>query len=190
MSINRFCEKLLIEHGRSDEAYRRYGLRAASGTTNLAVYRSLVRAYPDRDRRRMLLDLIEARGDKGKWFAAAKGSGFLDIAVECAATHGADPSTLVRAARDFCGKEPKFAATVALVALSSFLAGGGYDPSVSEVDDALEHLLAASRRIETVDWALRELGKLAEQQCAAGREPFQHAIKAALSRWHHGELKA
>ena len=43
MSIDRFCEKLLIEHGRSDEAYRRYGLRAASGTTNLSVYRSLVR---------------------------------------------------------------------------------------------------------------------------------------------------
>jgi hypothetical protein len=102
---------------------------------------------------------------------------------------GADPSTLVRAARDFCGKEPQFAATVALLALSSFLAGGGYDPSVSEVDDAVKHLLAASCQIESVDWALRELGKLAERQCAAGREPFQHAIKAALSRWHPGEHK-
>ena len=60
---------------------------------------------------------------------------------------GADPSTLVRAARDFCGKEPKFAATVALLALSSLLAGGGYDPSVSEVDDAVKHLLSASRQI-------------------------------------------
>jgi hypothetical protein len=189
MSIDRFCEKLLIEHGRSDEAYRRYGLRAASGTTNLSVYRSLVRAYPDRDRRRMLLDLIETRGDKGKWFAAAKDSGFLDVAVECAATHGADPSTLVRAARDFCGKEPKFPAAVALLALSSFLAGGGYDPSASEVDDAVKHLLTASCQIESVDWALRELGKLAERQCAAGREPFQHALKAALSRRHPGELK-
>jgi hypothetical protein len=61
MSIDRFCEKLLIDHGRADEAYRRYGLRAVSGTTNLSVYRSLVRTYPDRDHRRMLLDLIEAR---------------------------------------------------------------------------------------------------------------------------------
>ena len=103
MSIDRFCEKLLVDHGRADEAYRRYGLRAASGTTNLSVYRSLVRTYPDRNR--MLLDLIEARGDKGKWFAAGKDSGFFDIAVECAAAQGADPSTLVRAARDFCGKE-------------------------------------------------------------------------------------
>jgi hypothetical protein len=186
-SIDRFCEKLLIEHGRSDEAYRRYGLRAAGGATNLSVYGSLVRAYPDRDCRRMLQDLIETRGDKGKWFAAAKDSGFFDIAVECAAAQGADPSTLVRAARDFCGKEPKFAATVALLALSSLVSGGGYDPSVSEVDDAVKHLLSASRQIGSVEWALRELGKLAERQCAAGREPFQHAIQAALSRWRPGE---
>ena len=187
MSIDRFCEKLLIDHGRPDEAYRRYGLRAANGTTNLSVYRSLVRTYPDRDQRRMLLDLIETRDDKGKWFAAAKNSGFFDIAVECAAAQGADPSTLIRAARDFCGKEPKFAATVALLALSSLLTGGGYDPSVSEANDAVKHLLSASRQIGEVEWALRELGKLAEQQCAAGREPFRHAIQAALSRWRPGK---
>jgi len=34
---------------------------------------------------------------------------------------------------------------------------------------------------------LRELGKLAERQCAAGREPFQHAVQAALSSWRPGE---
>ena len=135
----------------------------------------------------MLLDLIETRGDKGKWFAAAKDAGFFDIAVECAASHGADPSTLVRAARDFCKKEPKFAATVALLALSSLLAGGGYDPKVSEAEDAVKHLLAASRQIDASEWALRELGKLAEGPCTTGREPFQHAVTAALSRWHSGE---
>ena len=42
----------------------------------------------DRDRRQMLLDLIETRGDKGKWFAAAKDAGFLDVAIECAAVQG------------------------------------------------------------------------------------------------------
>ena len=135
----------------------------------------------------MLLDLIEPRGDKGKWFAAAKDSGFLDIAVECAAAHGADPSTLIRAARDFCGNEPKFAATVAILALSSLLAGGGYDPSVSDLDEAVKHLLTALRQIGSVEWALRELGKLAERQCAAGREPFQYAVRAALSRRRPGE---
>jgi hypothetical protein len=172
---------------RSLEGYRRYGLRVASGTTNRLVFRSLVRTYPERDHRRMLLDLIETRGDKGTWLAAAKESRFFDIAIECAAAQVADPSKLVRAARDFCGKEPKFAATVALLALSSLLAGGGYDPRLSEVDDAVKHLLSASRQIGEVEWALRELGKLAERQCAAGREPFPHAVQPALSRWHPGE---
>jgi hypothetical protein len=58
---------------------------------------------------------------------------------------------------------------------------------VSEVDHAVKHLLSASRQIGSIEWALRELGKLAERQCAAGREPFLHAIQAALSRWHPGE---
>ena len=61
--------------------------------------------------------------------------------------------------------------------------------SVSEVDDAVKHLLTASRQIDSVDWALRELGKLAGWQCAAGREPFQHAVKAAVSRWQPSEFK-
>lgn len=190
LSIDRFCEALLIELGRADDAYRSYGLRTASGTTNLAVYRALVRAYPDRDRRQMLLDLIDSRGDKGKWFAAAKDAGFFDIAIECAAVYGADPSTLLRAARDFVDKEAKFAATVALLALSSLLNGGGYDPKPVEAADAVKYLLAASRELTALDWASSELGKLAAQPCAAGREPFQAAMRTALAQWHQDENKA
>jgi hypothetical protein len=126
------------------------GRTVVTGTTNLAIYRSLVRTYPERNRRQLLLDLIKTRGDKGKWFAAAKDAGFLDIALECAALHNADPSTLVRAARDFCGKEPKFAAAVALFAATHLLTGGGYDPSVSDVNEAVKHLFAATRI--SADW--------------------------------------
>jgi hypothetical protein len=186
ISIDRFCEDLLIRHGRSDEAYRRYGLRAMSGTTNLAIYRSLVRAYPDRDHRQMLLDLIETRGDKGKWFAAAKDAGFLDIALDCAAMHNADPSTLVRAARDFCGKEPRFAATVAVFAVTHLLTAGGYDPSVSDVNEAIKHLFAAAHQIGAVGWARQELGKLADGPCSPDRELFQQAVTATLSRHDAG----
>jgi len=152
-SIDRFCEALLINQGRRDEAYRSYGLGAANGTTNLAIYRCLIRAYPERDPRQVLLDLIETRGDQGKWFAAAKDAGFFDIAIACAGAYGADPSTLVRAARDFQSKEPKFAPTVALLALSSRLNGGGYDPRSSEANDALDYLVSASREIGAVGWA-------------------------------------
>jgi hypothetical protein len=186
ISIDRFCEDLLIRHGRSDEAYRRYGLRAVSGTTNLAIYRSLVRVYPERDHRQMLLDLIETHGDKGKWFAAAKDAGFFDIALDCAAVHNADPSTLIRAARDFSGKEPKFAATVALLAVTHLLEGGGYDPPVSEVNEAIKHLFAAAQRIGAVGWARQELGRSAETPCSPGREIFQQAVRVALSRYDAG----
>jgi hypothetical protein len=54
--------------------------------------------------------------------------------------------------------------------------------AVADVVDAVEHFLAASRQIGSVEWALRELYKLGERQYAPGREPFQHAIQAALSR--------
>jgi hypothetical protein len=182
-SIDRFCEGILLRQGRSDEAYRRYGLRSASGTTNLSTYRSLVRAYPDRDRRQILLDLIETRGDKGKWFAAAKDAGFLDVAIECAALHGADPSALIRAARDFSAKEPKFAATIALLAVGNLLAGGGYDPKVSEIKDAVRHLTAAARQIGALDWARQELGRVANMRCSPDRELFRQAVQSALTNW-------
>ncbi|NJL07872.1 MAG: hypothetical protein HC900_06110 [Methylacidiphilales bacterium] len=173
---------MLKRQGRDDEAYRSYGLRAASGTTNLAIYRSLVRAYPDRDRRQMLLDLIESRGDKGKWFAAAKDAGFLDVAIECAATYGIDPSMLVRAARDFSDTEPQFAASIALMAIGHLLRGGGYDPRPSDATDAIGYLFAAAQRIGATGWASQELAHLVQTPCAPGRQPFQDAIRVALSR--------
>ena len=184
-SIDCFCEGLLILHGRTDEAYRKYGLRAASGTTNLAIYRALARQYPDLDRRQILLDLIESRGDKGKWFAAAKDEGFLDIALECAGTHGADPSTLVRAARDFGEAEPRFAASVALTAIGQLLGGGGYNPPLSDAEGAVGYLLAAAQRIGATGWAHQELARLGQQPCSPGRELFRDTVRAALFR-HDG----
>jgi hypothetical protein len=44
----------------------------------------------------VLLDLIEARGERGKWFAAAKDAGLLDVALQCARDFAAEPATLVR----------------------------------------------------------------------------------------------
>ena len=167
----------------ADEAYRKYGLRATRGTTNLAIYRALVRQYPDLDRRQILLDLIEIRGDKGKWFAAAKDEGFLDIALECAGTHGADPSTLVRAARDFGEAEPRFAASVALMAIGQLLGGGGYNPPLSDAEGAVAYLFTAAQRIGATGWARRELARLGQEPCSPGRELFQDTVRAAL--FHH-----
>ena len=184
-SIDCFCERLLILHGRTDEAYRKYGLRATRGTTNLAIYRALARQYPDLDRRQILLDLIESRGDKGKLFAAAKDEGFLDIALECAGTHGADPSTLVRAARDFGEAKPRFSASVALMAIGQLLGGGGYNPPLSDAEGAVAYLFTAAQRIGATGWAHQELARLGQEPCSPGRELFQDTVRAALFR-HDG----
>ena len=100
--------------------------------------------------------------------------------------HNADPSTLVRAARDFCEKEPRFAATVALFAVTHLLAGGGYDPPLSDVNEAIKRLFAAAQQIGAVGWAQQELGRLAEAPRSPGREIFQQAVKVALSRYDAG----
>jgi hypothetical protein len=146
-AIDRFCADVLIKSGRADDPYRRNGLTAATGPTYLAVYRETVKRYPERDRRQVLLDLIVTRGERGKWFAAAKDAGFLDVALVCARDYAAEPATLVRAARDFAAKEPKFAAEIGLLALERLLNGGGYDPEVSLVQEAFGHLMGAASRI-------------------------------------------
>ena len=86
------------------------------------------------------------------------------------------------AARDFCDEKPRFAATVALFAVTHLLAGSGYDPPVSDVNEAIKHLFVASRAIGAMGWARQELGRLADGPCNPGREIFQQTVKAALSR--------
>jgi len=43
--------------------------------TNLNIYRRICKKYPTIDKRKVLLDLIEKSGIKGKWFADAKTAG-------------------------------------------------------------------------------------------------------------------
>lgn len=157
-----FCEALLIRRGQPDEAYRRFGLPVAMGNTWLAMWRDLVKRYPDIDPRRILEDLIALHGRKGKWFAAAKTAGYLDIALDCALDSEAAPSTLTRAARDFAVKEPDFAVGVALCAIRHLIAGRGYDTSPRDIDEAMDHLTAASQRIGSMHPVLEELRRIAK----------------------------
>ena len=161
--IARFCEAILVRQGKADEAYRRFGLPAAAGNTWLAMWRDLVKRYPERDARALLQDLIALHGRKGKWFAAAKTAGHLDIALDCAADHEAAPATLIRAARDFTARDPAFAADVALHAIRHLLTGRGYEATPLDIDTAVDHLMAASRRVDRTPWALVELGRLADR---------------------------
>lgn len=159
--IAQFCERILVAQGREEEAYRRFGLPSVSGNTYLAMWRDLVKRYPDLDARRTLEDLIETQGSKGKWFAAAKTAKYLDIALDCAAQPDAAPATLIRAARDFVIKEPAFAAQVGLHAIGHLLERRGYDPSPLDIDEAVTHVMAASVRIGEGERVLHELHRLA-----------------------------
>jgi hypothetical protein len=180
--IDRYCEDVLIKCGRADDAYHRYGLKTATGPTYLAIFRDTVKRYPDRDRRQVLLDLIETRGESGKWFAAAKDAGLLDVALLCARDQAAEPAILVRAARDFAAKEPKFAAEIGVMALGRLLNGGGYDPEASLVQEAFSHLTHAASRIGARHWAKQQVRALVDGPCDSSRKHFQSALAQCLAR--------
>jgi hypothetical protein len=128
----------------------------------------------------VLLDLIEARGERGKWFAAAKYEGFLDVAVSCARDFSVEPATLVRAARDFAVKEPRFAAEIGRVALQRLLDRSGCDPAVSLVEEALDHLLDAASRIGARDWAKERAQSLVDAPCSPGWRHMQRVLAESL----------
>ena len=175
-SIVEFCEQTLLAAGRSDEAYERYALQAARATTNLATFRQVAKKYPDRETHEILLDLIEAHGPKGKWFAAAKDAGCLDVALECATDRWADPSTLIRAARDFCEKDANFAAEVALCAIKNLLAGGGYEPTTLDMMNAYRHLREAAARCGRCEWAEAEVDRLIERGTSSDCQDFLRVL--------------
>lgn len=179
-AIAHFCETLLIRHGKVDEAYSRYGLPMTCGSTWLAMWRDLVKRYPDRDPRGILEDLMAHHGRKGKWFAAAKTAGYLDIALDCAADHEAAPATLIRAARDFAQKDPAFAAGVALHAIEHLHAGRGYDASTLDIDDAVAHLMTAARQIDPASWALDQLRGIADGR--SGEDVMANRLRMLIAR--------
>jgi hypothetical protein len=132
-------------------------------------------------RRQVLLDLIGAHGDRGKWFAAAKGAGYLDIALDCARSFDAEPATLVRAARDFSSKEPRFALDVGFLALRQLLDGKGFEPDPALVRQAAEHCLAAAAQIGLHGWARQQIQQLAALPRPTGQEITQRALASWLA---------
>ena len=159
--IARACEAILLAAGRSDEAYRRYALAANPAGTHLATFRALKKKYPQRDPRRILDDLIGGTpGEEGKWFAAAKSGGFLDLAAELAGRSPVDIATLIRAARDHLASDPAFALAAATAALQWMARGHFYELSSGEVWQATEFALQAAGalgRLEETQGFVRSL---------------------------------
>ena len=144
-AIARACEAILLSQGMKDEAYDRYAIEANQGTTHLATFRAMAKKYPDRPAAGILRDLIATEpGAEGKWFAAAKDAGLLDLAASLARRSPTDPRTLTRAARDFVGPAPALAMTCGTAALHWINAGFGYEITSGDVLDAYSALSQAA----------------------------------------------
>ena len=132
--VDSLCEQILLDTGRVDEAYRRFGLTSRVKGTYLATFRAVAQAYPLIPRERILRDLIrQSPGDGGKWFAAAKELGLYDLALELVRDSPCDPKTLARAARDHCERDPAFAVGAAVAALRWLTLGYGYEIAALDV---------------------------------------------------------
>ncbi|MCK4815674.1 hypothetical protein KA005_07890, partial [bacterium] len=158
--MDQFCESVLIDMGRVTEAYEKYGLKLPSYGTFLNIYRAICKKYPAIDKRKVLLDCIEKFGNKGKWFAAAKTAEQFDIALECAETGDCDPSTLLRATRDFAEKEPDFALKVGIEAMMIYLTDDFYDPiQPVDISGAFRMLMSAAAKSDGEQWVQAKLSK-------------------------------
>jgi len=108
------------------------------------TFRAIVKKYPGIDRERILSDLAKSSGEPGRWLAAAKDAGLLDLALEFARQGRTDPRTLSRASRDLLKKDARFSLNVGRLAMERILQGYGYDLTPPDVVDACDRFLAAA----------------------------------------------
>lgn len=128
-----------------DEAYAGYALDAAYASTNAAVFKGVVKKYPQIPRETILRDLVARdAGNEGKWFVPAKNAGLFDLAIELANKSACDPRTLTRAAVDYVDKAPEFALSAGMTALRSIALGWGYEIKGEHVREAYGAVLKAA----------------------------------------------
>jgi hypothetical protein len=167
--VNQLCEGILLSLGRTEEAYRRYGLYTHQAGTYLATFRAVAKAYPSIPRAQILSDLIEiAPGDAGKWFATAKELGLYDTALKLVRESPCDPKTLTRAARDFAEREPHFAHGAGFAALYWLTRGHGYEITAIDVWGAYHSTLKAAEQLGTLRETKIRIQQLVAQESAGG----------------------
>ena len=162
--IDAVCEKILLDLGRVDEAYEKYALTARDSSTGLAAFRNIVKKFPGRDSKKILMDLAGSSGEPGRWFAAAKDAGFLDLALEFANTGRTDPRTLSRASRDLLRKDARFCLAVGRLAIQRIVEGYGYEMTGIDVIDAYNHFMAAAESLGIASQARADLLAIAAEQ--------------------------
>ncbi|HEY4002437.1 MAG TPA: hypothetical protein VGO93_26435, partial [Candidatus Xenobia bacterium] len=167
MSI--LCEKMLLEAGRSDEAYERYAIAANQGISRLATFRAISKKYPDRDSKHIIRDLIRSTpGEEGKWFATASDLKLYDLAVALARQSPCEPKTLNRAAREMAQGLPAFSLEVALVSLHWLSQGYGWEVTSLDVLGAFDQALSAAQCLGREDEVMRRLEQIISRDHSAG----------------------
>ena len=169
--IDLFCESVLIKAGRIEEAYEKYGLKIPSHGTYLNIYRGICKKYPTIDKKKILLDCMSRTLEKGNWFASAKEAGFLDVALKCACSSGANPDVLLRACRDYAKKDIDFAVQVGIQGIIKLITETFYE-EVFPVD--------VVRAYQDVEKVAKEGGKLEEFREQLGREIMKNSCKSHL----------
>ena len=115
--------------------------------TGLVTFRAIQKKYPERAPEKVLADLAAFSGDPGRWFAAAKDAGLLDLALTFARSGRTDPLTLSRASRDLLGKDARFSLEAGRLAIRLIVAGYGYEMTGLDAMDACKHFLAAAEAL-------------------------------------------
>ncbi len=168
-AVDHLCEEILLSSGLTDEAYRRYALKANRQSTYVATFRAVARKYPDRSAREILADLAESTpGEEGKWFAAAREAGLRQEALALARMSPCDPRTLTRAARDWAGEDPGAAVEAGLLALHWVAKGYGYELSGADVWAAYARAVEAAERVGRADEVRAQVRQLVEAASPGG----------------------
>src|SRR5262245_35217972 len=134
----------------------------------------------------MPTEVLAGLVDRVTFHNSENGFGVLRVKARgqrCARDFTVEPATLVRAARVFAAKEPKFAAEIGLLALKRLLDRSGYDPGASLIQEAFGHLTGAASRISAQAWAMQQAQRLAEGPCDPSRSHMQRVLAGSLARW-------
>jgi tetratricopeptide (TPR) repeat protein len=188
-AIDRACEEILISSGLHEQAYQRYGLSAAGGNSYLAWFRSVAKRYPMKDKAEILADLIATTpGQEGKWFATAKDIKLYDLALELVSMSPCEPKTLVRAARDYVDKEPKFALGSAMEALHWLCEGWGYEVTSVDVLEAYDRAMDAAAKLGSIDQVTDQVQQLLESTESSATLFVRQSLTVRM-RSHHSLVK-
>jgi hypothetical protein len=147
-AVDHLCERILLEAGRVEEAYQRFGLISHTQSTYLGTFRAVTKSYPSIPREQILSDLIElSPGDEGKWFTAAKELKMFDLALKLVQHSPCDPKTLTRAAQAHLAREPAFAEGAGFAALRWLVLGFGYEITSLDVWSAYHATLKSAEAL-------------------------------------------